>query len=85
MIATIVDWNVARGFGFAEVKGTGEELFVHVTALIDRVGRRFAPGLDYRDEDIFVVEVQAPAQDGYLREVSQAIVSHLLSGDLSVA
>lgn len=85
MIATIVDWNVARGFGFAVVHGTGEELFVHVTALVDRYGRRFASGLDYRDEAIYVVEVQAPAKDGYSREISRAVVSHLLSGDLSVA
>lgn len=31
-LGELVEWNDARGFGFIEVKGSGERVFVHVTA-----------------------------------------------------
>jgi cold shock CspA family protein len=31
-LGELVEWNDARGFGFIEVKGSGERIFVHVTA-----------------------------------------------------
>ena len=34
---TIKYFNTAKGFGFIKTEGSGEEIFVHVTGLIDEV------------------------------------------------
>lgn len=34
---TVKFFNVSKGFGFITVDGTGQELFVHVTGLIDQI------------------------------------------------
>lgn len=34
---TVKFYNVAKGFGFIVEDGTGEEVFVHITGLVDQV------------------------------------------------
>lgn len=34
---TVKFFNVSKGFGFITVDGSGQELFVHVTGLIDQI------------------------------------------------
>ena len=34
---TVKFFNVSKGFGFITVDGTNQELFVHVTGLIDQI------------------------------------------------
>jgi cold shock protein len=34
---TVKFFNVSKGFGFITVDGTGQELFVHVTGLVDQI------------------------------------------------
>lgn len=62
----IVEWNDARGFGFALPNGGGVRAFVHVSAL---QGRQRRPGLG----DGVVYEVQTDAQ-GRLNAINVALV-----------
>ena len=34
---TVKFFNVSKGFGFIVVDGSGQELFVHVTGLVDQI------------------------------------------------
>ncbi|MFL5763930.1 MAG: cold-shock protein [Bacteroidia bacterium] len=34
---TVKFFNVSKGFGFITVDGSGQELFVHVTGLVDQI------------------------------------------------
>ena len=34
---TVKFFNVSKGFGFITVDGTNQELFVHVTGLVDQI------------------------------------------------
>ncbi|HTL81101.1 MAG TPA: cold shock domain-containing protein [Bacteroidia bacterium] len=34
---TVKFFNVSKGFGFIKVNGSGQEVFVHATGLIDKV------------------------------------------------
>lgn len=45
---TVKFYNVAKGFGFIKVEGTGQEIFVHVTGLIDEI----------KQDDLVVFDLQ---------------------------
>lgn len=49
MEGTVKFYNDQKGYGFIKVEGTGEEVFVHATGLLDEIKENDRVSFDLKD------------------------------------